>query len=85
MLEEDRSRVALQLQAAEKQAEVLRLQAEQEKLRLGNAEKLLAEQRAMQHKADIYVRELEDERNKLRDEVEQLKAKMTGRSMRLIQ
>jgi len=81
MLEEDKSQLITRLQAYEKQIEILKLQIEEEKLKLGGTENLLAKERALQRQADIRMRELENERNDLREEVEQLKTQISGISI----
>lgn len=78
MLEEDRNQLITRLQASEKQIELLKLQIEQEKVKFKDIENLLAKERALQHQADIRMRELENERNKLREEIEQLKTQISG-------
>ena len=78
LVEEDRGKMAMTLQASERQIDMLRLQIDQEKVKYSDLENLLANERVIQHKSHLEIQNLEKEKNGLKSEVARLTGKIAG-------
>ena len=78
-VEEDRNRLGIRLQASERQADLLKMQIDQERLKHNDIENLLAKERIIQRQADIKIQGLENERNELIEKVKHLTQKIVGK------
>ena len=68
-VEEDRNRLGIRLQASERQADLLKMQIDQERLKHNDIENLLAKERIIQRQADIKIQGLEIGRASCRERV----------------